>query len=104
MIIVPSCLTLLRSTVFFAANLAWAKTGNRIAAKIAMIAITTRSSMSVKALRVIVFTSANQCPGQCPGEKNSGIVTQDFEESLVKLDIHLIFRKTPLIQQKFSLS
>jgi hypothetical protein len=31
---------------------AWAKTGNRIAARIAMIAITTRSSMSVKADRV----------------------------------------------------
>src|SRR5207249_3894311 len=31
---------------------AWAKTGKRIAAKMAMIAITTRSSMSVKPRRV----------------------------------------------------
>jgi hypothetical protein len=41
---------LLKSAVFFAASFAWAKTGNRMAAKIAMIAMTTKSSMSVKAL------------------------------------------------------
>jgi len=39
-------------TVFFAASLAWAKTGNRMAARIAMMAMTTSSSISVKALRV----------------------------------------------------
>jgi hypothetical protein len=33
-------------------SLARAKTGNRIAARIAIIAITTKSSMRVKALRV----------------------------------------------------
>ena len=35
---------------FRAASLARAKTGNRIAARIAMIAMTTKSSMSVKPL------------------------------------------------------
>src|ERR1035438_644585 len=43
-----SCLELLREAVFLACNLACAKTGKRIAARIAMIAMTTRSSMSVK--------------------------------------------------------
>ncbi|CAN5688762.1 hypothetical protein BH11ARM2_BH11ARM2_10010 [soil metagenome] len=47
---VPSCLAWLREAVFLAATLAWAKTGNRMAARIAMIAITTSSSMRVKAL------------------------------------------------------
>jgi hypothetical protein len=37
-----------------AALLAWAKTGNRIAAKIAMIAMTTSSSMSVKAFLMTI--------------------------------------------------
>src|SRR5579871_1534588 len=46
-----SCLTLERSLVFLACNLACAKTGKRIAARIAMIAMTTSSSMSVKPLR-----------------------------------------------------
>jgi hypothetical protein len=35
--------------VFLAATFAWAKTGKRMAARIAMMAITTRSSMRVKA-------------------------------------------------------
>src|ERR1035438_3244356 len=43
-----SCLELLREAVFLACNLACAKTGKRIAARIAMIAMTTRSSMRVK--------------------------------------------------------
>jgi len=42
---------LLRATTFFAAVLAWAKTGKRIAARIAIIAITTSNSMSVKPCR-----------------------------------------------------
>jgi hypothetical protein len=37
----------------FAAALAWEKTGNRIAAKMAMIATTTRSSMSVNAFLTV---------------------------------------------------
>jgi len=37
-----------RHEVALAFSRAWLKTGNSIAAKIAMIAITTRSSMSVK--------------------------------------------------------
>jgi hypothetical protein len=40
--------------VFLAALLAWAKTGNRIAAKITMIAMTTSSSMSVKAFLMTI--------------------------------------------------
>jgi hypothetical protein len=43
------CLAFDKAWVFFAAAFACAKTGKRIAAKMAMIAITTRSSMSVKA-------------------------------------------------------
>ena len=47
----PIWLPLLRQAVFLAAAFACAKTGNRIAARIAMIAITTRSSISVNAVR-----------------------------------------------------
>ena len=43
------CLLLEMEDVFFAASFACAKTGKRIAARIAMIAITTKSSMSVNA-------------------------------------------------------
>src|SRR5437588_10047115 len=46
----PSCRMFERQAVLLAASLAWAKTGKRIAAKIAMIAMTTRSSIRVKAL------------------------------------------------------
>jgi hypothetical protein len=46
----PICLALLKDAVLFAAALAWANTGNKIAARIAIIAITTSSSMRVKAL------------------------------------------------------
>ena len=38
---VPICFWFERSTVFFAAVLAWAKTGKRMAARIAMMAMTT---------------------------------------------------------------
>jgi hypothetical protein len=44
---------LLKQVAFLAASFAWAKTGNRIAAKMAIIAMTTRSSMSVNAQRFI---------------------------------------------------
>src|SRR4051794_20549277 len=43
------CLTLLRLTAALAACFAWANTGKRIAARMAMIAMTTRSSMRVNA-------------------------------------------------------
>src|SRR5687767_14112798 len=52
-----SCLRLLRLTDFFAATFAWAKTGKRMAARMAMMAMTTRSSMRVKARRAIVDKS-----------------------------------------------
>src|SRR5262249_452013 len=48
---VPNCLQFDRHPVARALSRAWAKTGKRIAAKIAMIAITTSSSMSVNPLR-----------------------------------------------------
>jgi hypothetical protein len=46
---VPICFICARAFVCLAASFAWEKTGKRIAAKIAMIAITTSSSISVKA-------------------------------------------------------
>ncbi len=52
-----SCLRFERSWVFLAASLAWAKTGNSMAARIAMIAMTTRSSMSVNALDLMLIPS-----------------------------------------------
>jgi len=52
----PTCFMFIKQVVFFADSLACAKTGNRIAAKIAMIAITTRSSIRVKPLRRKVIT------------------------------------------------
>src|SRR5438093_4430190 len=45
----PHCFRLDRQVAARAFERAWAKTGKRIAAKIAMIAITTSNSMSVKA-------------------------------------------------------
>lgn len=47
-IIVPICLKLLVQEICFATPFALPRAGNNIAAKIAMIAITTKSSMSVK--------------------------------------------------------
>src|SRR5438876_5770693 len=47
----PSCLRLDRQLVCRAFSRACAKTGKRIAARIAMIAITTRSSIRVNALK-----------------------------------------------------
>jgi hypothetical protein len=49
---IDNCLTHDNDEVIFADVFAWAKTGKRIAARIAIIAITTRSSMSVNALRM----------------------------------------------------
>src|SRR5689334_25158699 len=47
----PACLQLERQLIARAFARAWAKTGKRIAAKIAMIAITTSSSIKVKPAR-----------------------------------------------------
>src|SRR6266852_1436807 len=44
----PSCFRLLRQADWRAFSRAWAKTGNRIAARMAMIAMTTSSSIRVK--------------------------------------------------------
>src|ERR1700680_4405068 len=48
----PSWFMLERQLVWRALSRAWAKTGKRIAARMAMMAMTTSSSMSVKARRV----------------------------------------------------
>jgi hypothetical protein len=45
---VPSCFKLLMHLMDFAFSLAWLRAGRSIEARIAMIAITTRSSIRVK--------------------------------------------------------
>jgi hypothetical protein len=57
---VPICLMLLKQLVWRAFSRALAKTGKRIAARIAMIAMTTNSSMSVKPRRRIHVPPYNQ--------------------------------------------
>lgn len=52
----PDCFIALKHVEDFADSFAWANTGNRIAARIAMIAITTKSSIRVKAPRVKVIS------------------------------------------------
>ena len=51
----PSCLKLLRHWIRLALSLALAKAGNSIAARMAMMAITTSNSMRVKAGGNIAF-------------------------------------------------
>ncbi|KXK17342.1 MAG: hypothetical protein UZ18_ATM001001130 [Armatimonadetes bacterium OLB18] len=58
----PICFMLERQVVCFADSFAAANTGNRIAARIAMMAITTSNSMSVKAL----FRFMNSLPNDEP--------------------------------------
>jgi hypothetical protein len=53
----PICLLLFIQEACCALALAFAKAGNSIAAKIAMIAITTNSSISVKAVKQQIFLS-----------------------------------------------
>ena len=58
MVAVANCLVLLKQLVWRAASRACAKTGNKMAARIAMMAITTKSSIRVKAerrMRIIPF-------------------------------------------------
>src|SRR5947207_3121048 len=47
----PHCLDCVRQAAWRAFSRAWAKTGNRIAARMAMVAITTSNSISVNAVR-----------------------------------------------------
>src|SRR5690349_3847124 len=58
------CFMLLSVAVALAAALAWAKTGKRMAARIAIIAITTSSSMSVKALVFLILGLQNLRPAE----------------------------------------
>lgn len=60
----PICFKLLKQLALRAFSLARAKTGNRIAANIAILAMTTKSSINVNALdllncRFIVYSSLN---------------------------------------------
>src|SRR5881409_2386194 len=60
----PICLQLERHDAARALSRAWAKTGKRIAAKMAIMAITTRSSIRVNALRFrIVLVSSGVWAG-----------------------------------------
>src|SRR5689334_21029403 len=51
----PNCYRLLMQVACRAFSRAWANTGNRIAARIAIIAITTSNSMSVKPFERVCF-------------------------------------------------
>src|SRR5437667_1843409 len=54
MVAVPICFMLERHEVCRAFSRAWAKTGKRMAARIAIMAMTTSSSISVKALGFLI--------------------------------------------------
>src|SRR5207248_10350988 len=57
----PICLVLERQDVVRAFSRAWAKTGKRIAARIAIIAITTNSSIKVNPVRLFMTASFVLC-------------------------------------------
>src|ERR1051326_3538718 len=57
----PCCFMLLKQAVWRAFSRAWAKTGKRIAAKMAMIAITTSSSIRVKPERKTARFMVTSC-------------------------------------------
>src|SRR5437588_10599425 len=67
----PVCLRLDRHEVCRAFSLACAKTGKRIAARIAMIAITTSSSMRVKPLRLSMFLAPPTRIKECNDAKTN---------------------------------
>src|SRR5713101_429943 len=54
---VPICLKLDRQVDIRACSRAWAKTGNRIAARMAMMAMTTSNSINVKPVRFLIGSS-----------------------------------------------
>src|SRR3954470_17944184 len=56
----PTCLLLDRQEVWRAFSRACAKTGKRMAARIAIMAMTTSSSMSVKPLRTFIDEPPNE--------------------------------------------
>src|SRR3954468_15561798 len=68
-----SCLALERQLAVRAFSRAWAKTGNRIAARIAMMAMTTSSSIRVKPLRL------TGCFMRIPFVDDDCVVTADDE-------------------------
>src|SRR5579872_123940 len=68
----PSCLRFDWHVAWRAFSRAWAKTGNRIAARIAIIAITTRSSINVNARDFIVPDLLRVWPPPCRGDGNVG--------------------------------
>src|SRR6266849_4425941 len=65
----PSCLALERQDACRAFSRACANTGNRMAARIAMIAMTTRSSIKVKARRLLCLIPVpSRTAGTAPGK------------------------------------
>jgi hypothetical protein len=88
---VPSCFRLLKQDVVLADALAWANTGKRIAAKMAMIAMTTSSSISVNALFRFILTS------------NSTLNCQDSTPVLAKTirrNKHFVFSLKQYVHQQ----
>src|SRR5687768_15327863 len=84
----PICFMLLRQEAARAFSRAWAKTGNRMAARIAIIAITTSNSISVKPLRFIMPSPSCAWPG--------GRRPPDFSERLGRAPAH--YRAGPLFK------
>ncbi len=58
----PICLQLDKHDVDLALSRAWAKTGNRMAARIAMMAMTTSNSIRVKPLFDVDIVYSPPCP------------------------------------------
>src|SRR5579862_2520845 len=68
----PTCLVMLTPLILRAWARAWAKTGKSIAARIAIIAMTTSNSISVNARRCCVVRMAFPFFGDLPGECGLG--------------------------------
>src|SRR5579859_2182594 len=66
----PICLTFDRQTVLRACSRAWAKTGNRIAARIAIIAMTTSNSIKVNPLLGVRLSQ--RCIASSPLREQNG--------------------------------
>ena len=70
----PNCFWLEIETVFLAASLACANTGNKIAARIAMMAITTKSSINVNAFFLTINLETQGALRESPSTLTAGEV------------------------------
>src|ERR1039458_2370300 len=70
----PSCLLLLVQLACRAFSRALANTGNRIAARIAMMAMTTSNSISVNALRFGTMDSSATAIGRCRSIRQGAVL------------------------------